>query len=46
MYGTSASISDRSIVGDLTRLFLDSMYHIPQEELNRTNKTNGTFIES
>ncbi|KAL0281353.1 UNVERIFIED_CONTAM: hypothetical protein PYX00_002365 [Menopon gallinae] len=27
LYGMSASVPDRSIVGDLTRLFLDSMYY-------------------
>lgn len=27
LYGMSASVPDRSVVGDLTRLFLDSMYY-------------------
>ncbi|KAK6633822.1 hypothetical protein RUM44_004429 [Polyplax serrata] len=39
MYGVSASIPDRSIVGDITRLFLDSMYYIPEEELKKTVDT-------
>jgi sphinganine-1-phosphate aldolase len=32
MYGMSHSIPDRSIVGDFTRFFLDSMYYTPAEE--------------
>ncbi|KAH0560657.1 sphingosine-1-phosphate lyase [Cotesia glomerata] len=34
MYGMSQSLPDRSVVGDLTRLFIDSMYFIPEEEKN------------
>lgn len=36
MYGMSQSIPDRSIVGDFTRFFLDSMYYTPKakEEMN------------
>lgn len=29
IYGAAQSIPDRSIVGDFTRLFLDSMYYTP-----------------
>ena len=32
LYGMSHSIPDRSIVGDFTRFFLDSMYYTPAEE--------------
>jgi hypothetical protein len=32
MYGMSHSIPDRSIVGDFTRFFLDSVYYTPAEE--------------
>lgn len=32
MYGMSQTIPDRSIVGDLTRFFLDSIYHTPENE--------------
>lgn len=39
MYGTSASIPDRSIVGDFTRLYLDSMYYIPEKELKNQEVT-------
>lgn len=27
IYGVAQSLSDRSIVGDFTRMFLDSMYY-------------------
>lgn len=33
MYGMSQSIPDRSVVGDFTRFFLDSMYYIPTAEV-------------
>lgn len=29
LYGVAQSISDRSLVGDFTRSFLDSMHYIP-----------------
>jgi len=32
LYGMSHSIPDRSIVGDFTRFFLDSIYYTPAEE--------------
>lgn len=31
LYGVAQSISDRSLVGDFTRSFLDSMYYTPTE---------------
>ncbi|GLH10854.1 Sphingosine-1-phosphate lyase [Gryllus bimaculatus] len=37
MYGMSHSIPDRSIVGDFTRFFLDSIYYTPSQE-----KANGS----
>lgn len=32
IYGMSQGIPDRSIVGDFTRLFIDSMYITPKSE--------------
>lgn len=30
LYGVAQSISDRSLVGDFTRSFMDSMHYIPE----------------
>lgn len=32
IYGVAQELPDRSIVGDFTRLFLDSMYYVPKRE--------------
>ncbi|CAH1132993.1 unnamed protein product [Ceutorhynchus assimilis] len=32
LYGTAQKLPDRSIVGDITRYFLDSMYYIPEQQ--------------
>ncbi|XP_046738089.1 sphingosine-1-phosphate lyase [Diprion similis] len=39
MYGMSQSIPDRSVIGEFTRFFLDSMYYIPSKEVEI--KSNG-----
>lgn len=31
LYGVAQSISDRSLVGDFTRSFLDAMHYIPND---------------
>lgn len=31
MYGKSATVPDRTIVGDITRYFIDAMYYIPTD---------------
>lgn len=36
MYGMSQSIPDRSIVGDFTRFFLDTMYYTPKSVVTST----------
>nr|CAH7728754.1 unnamed protein product [Callosobruchus chinensis] len=33
IYGAAQQIPDRSIVGDFTRLFLDTMYYVPKKNL-------------
>ncbi|KAG7190951.1 hypothetical protein KM043_007002 [Ampulex compressa] len=42
MYGMSQSIPDRSIVGDYTRYFLDSIYHTQERNGTVLNKTEST----
>lgn len=32
IYGVAQTISDRSLVGDITRCFLDSMYYTPSQD--------------
>lgn len=34
MYGMSQSIPDRSVVGDFTKCFLDSMYYTAGNEIH------------
>lgn len=36
VYGMAQSIPDRSIVGDITCLFLDSLYFTPKELINES----------
>lgn len=31
LYGVAQTIPDRSIVGDITRLFIDSLYYTPKD---------------
>ncbi|XP_018320081.1 sphingosine-1-phosphate lyase [Agrilus planipennis] len=39
IYGVAQEIPDRSIVRDITRLFLDSMYYIPNNKENKNDNT-------
>lgn len=41
LYGVAQAIPDRSIVGDFTRLFLDSLYFTPRKpkKLKKAEKT-------
>ena len=32
IYGVAQEISDRSLVSDITKYFIDSMYYLPTEE--------------
>ena len=41
MYGMSQGLVDRSVVGDFTRYFLDSMYYTPKDTtINHAMKIN------
>lgn len=40
VYGMTQSIPDRSIVGDFTRLYLDSVYFTPKEEDDEEKKNS------
>ena len=45
IYGTSAAISDRSIVGEVTKRFIDSMYYTPRDSTTPHSKVpNGTKV--
>lgn len=37
VYGMAQSIPDRSIVGDITRLYLDSVYFTPKDDIERSS---------
>ena len=34
IYGVAQSIPDRSLVSDITKYFIDSMYYLPRNEDN------------
>ncbi|XP_011497779.1 PREDICTED: sphingosine-1-phosphate lyase [Ceratosolen solmsi marchali] len=40
IYGSSQSIADRSIVGEITKYFLDAVYYTPKEECTTVGKEN------
>lgn len=44
LYGVAQSIPDRSIVGDFTRIFLDSLYFTPKKpkKLKKAEKIENT----
>ncbi|KAG5672948.1 hypothetical protein PVAND_003035 [Polypedilum vanderplanki] len=44
IYGVSQTIPDRSIVGDFTRLFLDSLYFTPKKP-KKLSKSGGSKLE-
>lgn len=44
MYGTSANLPDRTVVGDFARIFLDAMLYIPEQESNNVKlKDSDSF---
>ncbi|KAJ8733137.1 hypothetical protein PYW08_001435 [Mythimna loreyi] len=43
IYGVAQEISDRSLVSDITKYFIDSMYYLPKEEdLTAKDKTSSS----
>jgi sphinganine-1-phosphate aldolase len=42
MYGMTQSLPDRALVGDFTRIFIDSMYYTPTpKKIEESKVANG-----
>lgn len=46
IYGTSAAIADRSIVGEVTKRFIDSMYYSPTDNTSHTNTKDANGVNT